>query len=54
MLLRKVWPRFTRQSVMVIGAVLQKELKGADEKVVMDSDYVDDLAVMDNTEKGLQ
>ena len=36
------------------GAVLQKELKGADEKVVMDSDYADDLAVMDNTEEGLQ
>ena len=35
------------------GAVLQKELKGADEKVVMDSDYADDLAVMDNTEEGL-
>ncbi|XP_063692787.1 uncharacterized protein LOC134824742 [Bolinopsis microptera] len=32
------------------GAVLQKELKGADEKVIMDSDYADDLAVMDNTE----
>ena len=36
------------------GAVLQKELKGADEKVIMDSDYADDLAVMDNTEEGLQ
>ena len=29
-------------------AVLQTELKGADEQVIMDSDYADDLAVMDN------
>ncbi|XP_063686061.1 uncharacterized protein LOC134819840 [Bolinopsis microptera] len=36
------------------GAVPQKELKGADDKVIMDSDYADDLAVMDNTEEGLQ
>ena len=34
-------------------AVLQKELKDADGKVV-DSDYADDLAVIDNTEEGLQ
>ena len=31
------------------GAVLQTELKGADEQVIMDSDYADDLAVMNNT-----
>ena len=30
------------------GAVLQTELKGADEQVIMNSDYADDLAVMDN------
>ena len=35
------------------GAVLQKELKGADEKCIMDhSNYSDDLLVMDNTEEG--
>ena len=36
------------------GAVLQNELKVEDEIVVMESDYADDLAVMDNTEEGLQ
>ena len=33
---------------------MQKELKGVEEKVVMDTDYADDMAVMDNTEGRLQ
>jgi len=36
------------------GAILQKELKDVEEKVVMDTDYADDMAVMDNTEDGFQ
>ena len=36
------------------GAILQKELKGVEEKVVMDTDYANDMAVMDNTDDGLQ
>ena len=36
------------------GAILQKELKGVEEKVVMDNDYANDMAVMDNTEGVLQ
>jgi len=36
------------------GAVLQKEAKNTTEKVVMDMDYADDMAVMDNTRDGLQ
>ena len=36
------------------GAILQKELKGVEEKVVMDTDYADNMAVMDNTEGVLQ
>ena len=33
---------------------MQKELKGVEAKVVMDTDYADDMAVMDNTEGRLQ
>ena len=35
------------------GAILQKETKTVEEKVILDTDYADDMALLDNTEKGL-
>jgi len=55
--LSELWNLFGRGQVhkaISHGAVLQNELKVEDEIVVMDNDYADDLAVMDNTEEGLQ
>ena len=36
------------------GVVLHKKSKGVDEKVVLDTDYADDIAIMDNSRGGLQ
>ena len=36
------------------GAVLQKKAKGVDEKIVLDIDYADDMAILDNITEGLQ
>ena len=36
------------------GVVLHKKSKGVDEKVVLDTDYADDMAIMDNSRDGLQ
>lgn len=36
------------------GAVLQKEMKTVEEKVILDTDYADDMAIMDNSGEGLQ
>ena len=36
------------------GAILQKETKTVEEKVILDTDYADDMAILDNTEEGLQ
>ena len=36
------------------GVVLHKTSKGVDEKVVLDTDYADDMAIMDNSKDGLQ
>ena len=36
------------------GIVLQKEDKKSKEKVVLDTDYADDMAIMDNSTDGLQ
>ena len=36
------------------GAILQKETKTVEEKVILDTDYADDMALLDNTEEGLQ
>ena len=36
------------------GVVLQKKSKGVDEKVVLDTDYADDMAILDNSRDGLQ
>ena len=33
---------------------MQKKSKGVDEKVVLDTDYADDMAIMDNSRDGLQ
>ena len=35
------------------GVVLHKKSKGIDEKVVLDTDYADDMAIMDNSRDGL-
>ena len=36
------------------GAVLQEKSKKVEEKVVMDTDYADDMAILDNSRDGLQ
>ena len=36
------------------GAVLQKKMKTVEEKVILDTDYADDMAIMDNSGEGLQ
>ena len=36
------------------GVVLLKEAKGVEERVVLDTDYADDMAIMDNSTGGLQ
>ena len=36
------------------GVVLQKKSKGVEEKVVLDTDYADDMAILDNSRDGLQ
>ena len=36
------------------GAVLQKKAKGVDEKIFLDIDYADDMAILDNITEGLQ
>ena len=36
------------------GVVLHNKSKGVDEKVVLDTDYADDMAIMDNSRDGLQ
>ena len=36
------------------GVVLQKKSKGVEEKVVLDIDYADDMAILDNLRDGVQ
>ena len=36
------------------GVVLRKKFKGVEEKVVLDTDYADDMAILNNSRDGLQ